>query len=218
MDGRWQMAERGVKPLGLVSLFDEPWQLLAHHVAEALVAGQVDLFDLERLHEAVSLGVVIRIARRTHRYAQTESVDAGLAHGRLMTAAAAGALLETAMASQQIGVLARLVRRITVRKDSIGIEVRVASIWSAEAVPSDEDEEIALIEVPVQLKRCGMAVRLIVRPAGESATRGVDAKLVALISKAHDWFERLSSGRCDSAQAIAQQEQIASSSYVTRVI
>ncbi len=146
------------------------------------------------------------------------SVDANVAHSRLKVAAAAGALLETAMASQQIEVLMRLVRRITVRKDSIGIEFRVASIWSAEVVPGDEDEEVHLIEVPVQLKRCGMAVRLIVRPAGESATRGVDAKLVALISKAHDWFERLSSGRCDSVQAIAQEEQIASSSYVTRVI
>ncbi|MBP6224697.1 MAG: recombinase family protein [Rhizobacter sp.] len=146
------------------------------------------------------------------------SVEAGVANIRLKAAAAAGALLETAMASQQIEVLTRLVKRITVRKESIGIEVKVASIWSAEVVTSDEDEDVHLIEVPVQLKRCGMAVRLIVRPAGESATRGVDPKLVTLISKAHDWFERLSSGRCDSVQAIAQQEQIASSSYVTRVI
>ncbi|MDO9313986.1 MAG: hypothetical protein Q7T97_05515, partial [Burkholderiaceae bacterium] len=85
-------------------------------------------------------------------------------------------------------------------------------------IPQDENEHVHQIEVPVQLKRCGMAVRLIVRPAGESVTRGVDTKLVSLISKAHDWFERLSSGRCDSVQAIAQQEQIVSSSYVTRVI
>ncbi|MEI2679138.1 MAG: recombinase family protein [Burkholderiaceae bacterium] len=146
------------------------------------------------------------------------SVEANVAHSRLKTAAAAGALLETAMASQQIEVLTRLVKRITVRKESIGIEVRVASIWSAEVVPQDEAEDVHLIEVPVQLKRCGMAVRLIVRPAGELAERVVDVKLVALISKAHDWFERLSSGRCDSVQAIAQEAQIASSSYVTRVI
>ncbi|MDO9314893.1 MAG: hypothetical protein Q7T97_10155 [Burkholderiaceae bacterium] len=122
------------------------------------------------------------------------------------------------MASQQIEVPTRLVKRISVRKDSIEIEVRVATIWSAEVATNDKDEADHLKSVPVQLKRCGMAVRLIVGPAGESATRGTDAKLVALISKAPDWFERLSSGRCDSVQAIAQQEQIASSSYVTRVI
>jgi site-specific DNA recombinase len=145
-------------------------------------------------------------------------VDAHQAKGRLQTAAAAGASLETAMASQQIEVLTRLVKRIVVRKDSIEIEVRMAAIWSAEWAAAYDDEEVHRIDVPVQLKRCGMAVRLIVRPSGESVTRGVDAKLVALISKAHDWFERMSSGRCDSAQAIAQQEQFASAGYVMRVI
>lgn len=122
------------------------------------------------------------------------------------------------MVSQQIEVLTRLVKRITVRKDSIGIGVRIPAIWSAATASADDDEDLHMVEVPVQLKRCGMAVRLIVRPEGESAARGVDAKLVALIAKAHDWFERLSSGRCDSVQAIAQQEQIATVAYVMRVI
>ena len=146
------------------------------------------------------------------------SVDAGHAKCRLQTAAATGDLLETAMASQQIEMLTRLVKRIVVRKDSIEVDVWVAVLWSAELVAADADDEVYRIEVPVQVKRCGMAVRLIVSASGESVTRGADAKLVALISKAHDWFERLSSGRCDSVQTIAQQEQIASSSYVTRVI
>lgn len=146
------------------------------------------------------------------------SVDAGLAKCRLHAAEAAGVLLETAMASQQIEVLTRLVKRIVVRKDSIEIEVRIAAIWSGAAVTLDDDEDLHLIEVPVQLKRCGMAVRLIVRPTSGPVMRGVDAKLVALISKAHDWFERLTSGRCDSVQAIAQQEQFASAGYVMRVI
>ena len=51
------------------------------------------------------------------------------------------------------------------------IEVRVAAIWSAEVLTSDEDDEIALIAVPVQLKRCGMAVRLI-QPDRESTGTG----------------------------------------------
>ena len=121
------------------------------------------------------------------------------------------------MASQQIDVLTRLVKGITVRKASIEISLRIAAIWST-AAAVDDDEVLHLIEVPVQLKRCGMAVRLIVRASGELVTRGVDAKLVALISKAHDWFERLSSGRCNSVQAIAQQEHFASAGYVMRVI
>ena len=62
-----------------------------------------------------------------------------------------------------------------------------------------------------------MAVRLIVGAQGEPAARGVDAKLVGLISKAHEWFDRLSSGRCSGVQALALEERI-SGSYVTRVM
>jgi hypothetical protein len=48
-------------------------------------------------------------------------------------------------------------------------------------------------------------------------SRGPDPKLGVLISKAHDWFSRLTSGRCDGVQAIATEEKV-TSSYVTRVI
>jgi hypothetical protein len=172
----------------------------------------------KELETAVVEAVSGFLKDRSRVMAVMEFVGAGQAKCRLQTAAATGALLEAAMVLQQIEVLTRLVKRIVVRKDSIEVEVRVAAIWSAELVAFDADEEIHRIEVPAQLKRCGMAVRLIVRPSGKSVTRGVDEKLVALISKAQDWFDRLSSGRSDSARAIAQQEQFASAGYVMRVI
>ncbi len=186
--------------------------------AEADDATSAMRLPATELETAVVEAVSGFLKDRARVMAMRGSVDAGPAQRRLHAAAAAGALLETAMASQKIEVLTRLVKRITVRKDSIAIEVRIEAIWSATAVAPGDDEELHMIEVPVQLKRCGMAVRLIVRPGGESTRREVDAKLVAMISKAHDWFERLSSGRCDSAQAIAQQEQFASAGYVIRVI
>ena len=83
--------------------------------------------------------------------------------------------------------------------------------------PAPGDAPIFVIEVPVQLKRCGMAVRLVVRPTGSPVDPEVDAGLVALIGKALDWFERLRSGRADSALAIAEQDQVRSA-YVTKVM
>ena len=186
--------------------------------AEADEAPNAMRLPAKELETAVIEAVSGFLKDRFRMMAVLGSVDAGQAKRRLQKSADAGTLLETAMASQQIDVLTRLVKRIVVRKDSIEVEIKVAAIWSAELVAADADEEIHRIEVPVLLKRCGMAVRLIVRASGEPVTRRVDARLVALISKAQDWFERLSSGRCDSVQAIAQQEQFASAGYVMRVI
>jgi site-specific DNA recombinase len=71
---------------------------------------------------------------------------------------------------------------------------------------------VALIDVPVQL---------IVRTPGEAAGRAwarrPDPTLVALVAKAHTWFDRLSSGRSDSVLAIARELRIGSL-YVARVI
>ena len=62
-----------------------------------------------------------------------------------------------------------------------------------------------------------MAVRMIVRAPGTPVNRKPDSKLIALISKAHKWFEKLTSGSYDSIKAIAQDEKV-TPSYVTHVI
>ncbi len=43
-----------------------------------------------------------------------------------------------------------------------------------------------------------------------------DARLVALLAKAHDWFERLRSGQGDGVVAIAREEKV-DRSYMRRV-
>lgn len=68
-----------------------------------------------------------------------------------------------------------------------------------------------------KLKRCGLAVRLIVKAPGASLERNPDPRMAALITKGFDWFGRLTSGRYDSLNSIAKEEKI-SSSYVTRLI
>lgn len=73
------------------------------------------------------------------------------------------------------------------------------------------------IIVPVQLKRCGLSVRLIVRAPWAGKARGPDPRLVALLAKAQRCFMNLSSGHSDSVLSIAQEHGLASS-QVTRVI
>jgi hypothetical protein len=116
--------------------------------------------------------------------------------------------------------LARMVERITVHANRLEVAVRIDAIWAADG-SSSADHCTELIDVPVQLKRCGMAVRLIVRTphegGGRAWARKPDATLVTLVAKAHTWFDRLSSGQNDSVLAIARELRIGSR-YVSRVI
>ena len=109
-----------------------------------------------------------------------------------------------------------IVHRITVFPDRVEISVRQGPILSPDITPV-ENEATFVITVPVELKRCGLSVRLIVRVPGYEAPREPNSKLIGLLSKAHDWFEKLTSGRYDSICAIAQEENL-TRNYVTRVI
>jgi len=144
--------------------------------------------------------------------------EAGKVHRQLKVAAELAEQLSEANTLQQINMLQRTVSRITVHTNKLMIAIAMNKIWTGSQTETTEliDPE-TVIEVPVELKRCGMAVRLIVRAPGELTRRQPDPKLVARIAKAHTWFTQLRSGRSDSIQAIARQEKV-TSSYVTRVV
>ena len=135
---------------------------------------------------------------------------------RLHHAADLAGRLSAENPSERIELLKQLISRIIIYKDSIRIMVRIGGLWLVNHEP-EEEEPTTAIEVPVRLKRYGMAVWLIVNAPGHASSRGSDAKMVALLAKAHDWFERLTSGRVVSINAIAKEEKV-SSAYVTRVM
>jgi site-specific DNA recombinase len=68
----------------------------------------------------------------------------------------------------------------------------------------------------MRIKRCGMALKLIVN--AETRTNSeADTKLVTLIAKGQEWLNLLLSGRRNSIKAIADESQV-TNSYVTRLI
>jgi DNA invertase Pin-like site-specific DNA recombinase len=143
-------------------------------------------------------------------------VEADVVHSRLQITADLVRQLSETKSARKLEILQRIICRITIHTHKLKITICPAAGW----IPRDEsiiDEPTTVIEVPVELKRCGMAVRLIVRTPGETTIRKPDPILVARIARAHKWFAQLSSGQCDSIKAISQEEQV-TSSYVTRVI
>ena len=106
--------------------------------------------------------------------------------------------------STQYEALRKLVQHITVHQTRLEIYLN-----------TDTSQNGSLIEVPIQIKRLGLAVRLIV---GNTAARPrIDKKLLALINKSYRWFELLETGRCESLAAIGKIEGIGST-YVSRVM
>jgi site-specific DNA recombinase len=146
-------------------------------------------------------------------------VAAAQVRGRLQQVHKVAEQMRVMNPAGKITLLQRVANRVTVQANKIQIGINTAAIWDDNASNSDNAESreaTTLIEVPVQLKRCGLTVRMIVRVPGHASSR-VDPKLIGLIGKAHDWFERLSSGRRDGVIAIAKEESI-SNDYISRVI
>ena len=90
------------------------------------------------------------------------NVEAEEARSRLTRVGGLAAKIGRTNASDRIDMLKRLIARVTVQADRIDVAVRPGALWSQDYVPV-ADEPVTMIDVPVQLKRCGMAVRLIVR-------------------------------------------------------
>jgi site-specific DNA recombinase len=140
--------------------------------------------------------------------------DASAVWSRLEGARGYAQRLHSATPSERIEMLQRLVARITVATESLEIALRIDAVCSdRSSVPSDETTSIV---VPVQLKRCGLAVRLIVRGADDQA-RGPNPRLVGLLAKAQRWFSCLQSGQYPSVLAIAQEHGVVTKE-VTQVI
>ena len=93
----------------------------------------------------------------------------------------------------------RLVRRIAVETESIVIEVRLQALWEEAS-----DELVVPISVPAKLKRCGLAMRLIMEGKGERKAGQPDPRLIALLMKGQRWFRELSSGESPSIGSMAR--------------
>jgi hypothetical protein len=131
----------------------------------------------------------------------------------LQSATANAGLLAAGSTVDRIRLVKQLVARVTVHKASLEIGVHEAALYNT---PPSHEPRTHAITVPVQLKRGGLAMRLIV---GERAheVAAPDRGLVALLSRANRWFRALRTGERDSILSIAQEHRQASRD-VTRTV
>jgi DNA invertase Pin-like site-specific DNA recombinase len=124
-----------------------------------------------------------------------------------------------------IALLHRLVMRISVTPTRLEIVVRLDPLIREDGrAPDDPDgrsreqrPRTTVLSLPIELKRCGLGMRLIVNAAGVARQYGPDPRLIALLAKANRWFLRLTSEPGIGVLDIAGTENV-TSSYVVRVI
>lgn len=162
--------------------------------------------------EALVLSALCAALRDEHRLvARTDGVDAGTIKRRLASAKEMASRLELSSSGEHVSLIQDLVARVDVCDSELSVQVRMA------AIEGSASDETLTVDTPMQLKRSGMAVRLVVPGTNASATRQADPRLVALIEKARRWFGHLSSGRCSTVQEVASLEGV-TGSHATRVM
>ncbi|MGO9144826.1 MAG: recombinase family protein [Desulfomonilia bacterium] len=108
-------------------------------------------------------------------------------------------------------VINRFIHRVELRQDGIRLTLSLASL----VVPEMDANAVTIVrDIPMQMKRRGVEMRLII---GGTGPVRVDQTLLKTIVRAHKWFNELVSGRVHTMAEIASQEGV-DKSYVSRVM
>ena len=114
----------------------------------------------------------------------------------------------------------RLIGQVVVAPEWVTIALNIDELLANErdsTIESKSAYPAVMLTIPMQMKRCGFAMRLLIQGPHQARQQLRDARLINLIAKAYDWLERLTSGKAKSVGEIAAAESV-TSSYVTRVI
>jgi site-specific DNA recombinase len=118
--------------------------------------------------------------------------------------------------AQQTSAIAALVDQVELKSDGIKVSIKLP-IAGAEKSRAQLPDHVAMRRwFPMQLKRRGVELRLIVGDHNRSAAI-VDLSLLKAVARAHRWFGEISTGNVGSLAAIAAREGL-SVRYVGRLI
>ena len=111
--------------------------------------------------------------------------------------------------SQAYQLIRRFVQSVSVGKESISITLIPRNILE------ENSEVTSVLTVPMTIKRCGFAMRLLVE--GRTVKPQADSRLIQNIASGYRWMEQLTSGEAKSVAEVAARAGI-STSHVTRMI
>jgi len=146
--------------------------------------------------------------------AQKTTQDSGRIERVLHAARSWSRLLQSE--SEQTSAIATLVDQVELKSHGIRVSIELP-IAGAEKSRAHLPDQVAIARwFPMQLKRRGVELRLIVGDHNHSAAI-VDLSLLKAVARAHRWFDEISTGKARSLAAIAAREGL-NVRYVGRLI
>jgi DNA invertase Pin-like site-specific DNA recombinase len=118
--------------------------------------------------------------------------------------------------TEQASAIAALVERVELKSEGMAVSIKLPITGTEKSRTQLSDEVAITRSFPMQLKRRGVELRLIVGDHNRSAAT-VDLPLLKAVARAHRWFDELSTGKASSLAEIAAREGLAVR-YVGRLI
>jgi hypothetical protein len=118
--------------------------------------------------------------------------------------------------TEQASAIAALVERVELKSEGMAVSIKLPITGTEKSRTQLSDEVAITRSFPMQLKRLGVELRLIVGDHNRSAAT-VDLPLLKAVARAHRWFDELSTGKASSLAEIAAREGLAVR-YVGRLI
>lgn len=161
----------------------------------------------QELENAVK-GVLVRYLEDSSRFlADLDHPDADVCQKAIRQASESRELLLQGRQHDLAVIFESLIDRVSVSRTRIAIDV----IPSALAGRDCTDAKATLV-LPMQFKRCGFGIRLVIPAQGmeQSGTVNIDARLVSLVQRGIRWYRRLVKEGIGPS-TIAQAEQLSPS-------
>ena len=117
---------------------------------------------------------------------------------------------------EKTAALAALVERVELKSDGMAVSIKLPITGTEKSRAQLSDAVAITRSFPMQLKRRGVELRLIVGDLNRSAAT-VDLPLLKAVARAHRWFGEISTGKANSLAEIAAREGLAVR-YVGRLI
>jgi site-specific DNA recombinase len=125
-------------------------------------------------------------------------------------------------AARQRTFLSALIERIDVRANRIDIHLRPTRLGmlldiAATPLPSARDDETQILSVPIELRRPGREIKMLIEGTDPFATAKPDARLIKLLIRARRFNATLAGSDGVPFAALAKREGV-SPSYFTRLV